>query len=232
MNPVHRGHVAMLHQAAARLELEGYAVLGGWLSPSHDAYLQPKARHLNTIGLSAAFRLEAARLTLSEDSLVEVGHWEASQPGHWPDFPVVCAALQQELRSTLLPGADVTVFYVCGTDHADKCGLAYGMGRGLGVVVVPRAGQTTSKDDPASLVYIAEPALGDMADFSSTKVRDAISRRDIEYIGHAQSDHAAKLLLQPDRAQFQNYTEDYAKLGVTAPVAAAAEEPAAETEQR
>ena len=98
MNPVHRGHVAMLHQAAARLELEGYAVLGGWLSPSHDAYLQPKARHLNTIGLSAAFRLEAARLTLSEDSLVEVGHWEASQPGHWPDFPVVCAALQQSSR--------------------------------------------------------------------------------------------------------------------------------------
>jgi len=60
MNPMHRGHVAMLYQARARLEQEGYTVLGAWLSPSHDEYLQPKAMCLRTIGLSAPFRVELA----------------------------------------------------------------------------------------------------------------------------------------------------------------------------
>ena len=42
MNPVHRGHVALVHQAAARLDSAGFNVIGCWLSPSHDKYLQPK----------------------------------------------------------------------------------------------------------------------------------------------------------------------------------------------
>eukprot|EP00966_Prymnesium_polylepis_P274740 6347604-Prymnesium_polylepis.1 len=87
MNPAHRGHSAMLHQARSRLEADGIAVLGAFVSPSHDAYVQPKAASLSTIGLSSALRLQAAQRTVADDPLVSVGAWEAQQPGHWPDFP-------------------------------------------------------------------------------------------------------------------------------------------------
>ncbi len=54
MNPAHRGHASMLHQARSRLEADGVAVLGAFVSPSHDAYVQPKAVKFGTIGLSGA----------------------------------------------------------------------------------------------------------------------------------------------------------------------------------
>ena len=90
MNPIHRGHVAMIHAAADRLRAAGYDVLRAYVSPSHDGYVQPKARGLSTLGLSAAFRLEVAQRAVADDPLVAVGAWEAQQPGHWPDFPQVC----------------------------------------------------------------------------------------------------------------------------------------------
>ena len=91
MNPIHRGHVAMIHAAADRLRAAGYDVLRAYVSPSHDGYVQPKARRLSTLGLSAAFRLEVAQRAVADDPLVAVGAWEAQQPGHWPDFPQVCS---------------------------------------------------------------------------------------------------------------------------------------------
>jgi len=42
LSPVHVGHVASLDIARAVLEAEGLAVLGGFLSPSHESYVRPK----------------------------------------------------------------------------------------------------------------------------------------------------------------------------------------------
>ncbi|CAL1171394.1 unnamed protein product [Cladocopium goreaui] len=143
MNPLHRGHAQLLHQAVDRLQREGFDVVGAWLSPSHDGYVQPKARKMNTIGFSAQFRLEAARRAVSEDSLLAVGSWEAKKPGRWPDYPEVAMALQRKLRKVekawkLTNGLKAgtlwqkglqghgEVFYACGTDHAQTQGLYRG----------------------------------------------------------------------------------------------------------
>lgn len=206
----------MLHQAAAALEEAGYSVIGAWLSPSHDGYLQPKARSLNTVGLSAAFRLEAARRTLQSDPLVELGSWEASQPGRWPDFPEVCHALQSHLDAHGLPGP-VAVFYACGTDHAHKCGLNRGMGH-TGVVIVPRDGESAGESRPEKRVYVAAPALGEVSSFSSTKVRAALGRSDSAYIARALSEEAAEFLLCPTPEELAQFSADYAKLGVESSV--------------
>ena len=52
---------------------------------------------IGTIGLTAPFRLALAAAATVPDPLVSVGAWEARQPGDWPDFPEVCAALCAEL---------------------------------------------------------------------------------------------------------------------------------------
>ena len=96
---------------------------------------------------------------------------EYLHPEHWPDFPVVCKALQTELANTAsLARKHVTVFYDCGTDHAKKCGLYCG-GRSWGVVVVPRAGERPQTENTENLVFVAEQAQGEIAAFNSTSVR-------------------------------------------------------------
>lgn len=224
MNPVHSGHVQLLHQAEQRLTAEGYSVLGAWLSPSHDMYLLPKAQSLRTLGLSGSMRLEIARRATLRDPLVDVGAWECAQEGYWPDFPEVCAALQSEFGSAAelkgLPGvegeeASFKVFYACGTDHAEKCGLYFGLPglNGLGVVVVPRAGESARNENPGRSVFVANPAEGDIASFSSTKVRKAIENNDSDYLQRALSPEAAHFLLRPTKEDYTAFPEDFSKLG-------------------
>jgi nicotinic acid mononucleotide adenylyltransferase len=206
MNPIHLGHVAMMHSAADRLRAAGYDVRGAYVSPSHDAYVQPKSRSLGTIGLSSGFRLAVADRAVASNSLVSVASWEAKQDGGWPDFPVVCKALQEDI------GSSTQVFYVCGTDHASKCALWHGMGD-IGVVVVPRAGEEggLEAENPKALLYVAGAAEGDAASFSSTKVRAALVAGDLEavtrYLGGA-----AELLLKPNAEEHAAFASDYAVL--------------------
>lgn len=228
MNPIHLGHVQLLHQAQERLEQEGFGVVGAWASPSHDGYVLPKCRALKTVGLTSAFRVEIARRAVADDPLVAVGSWEAEFPGHWPDYPVVVKALQEELAQ--LPEADKLrgangfpqVFYACGTDHAQKCNLYSGMGaqRDCGVVVVPRAGERPKGEKPKSRVYVAEAARGPVAALSSTKVRTALEARDFDVVSDAMSVEAARFLLQPTSAEYQLHEEpgrNYSKLRVPPP---------------
>ena len=232
MNPLHAGHAQMLHQAAARLREDGFAVVGAWVSPSHDGYVQPKAWSLGAVGLSAAFRLKLADHATADDRLVAVGAWEAQQPGDWPDYPLVAKALRERLHAlaVLEDGAlsrlrDARVFYVCGTDHAQKCGLYGGelkRAAGVGTVVVPRAGDMPSEQGAARAVagwgpYIAQPAAGDVASFSSTRVRSAIAAKDADAVRTMLSASAARFLLQPTAEEHECYSADYEKLGVSPP---------------
>lgn len=40
LNPVHLGHLEMLERAKRTMEENGYEVLAGWISPSHEGYVQ------------------------------------------------------------------------------------------------------------------------------------------------------------------------------------------------
>lgn len=203
----------MLHAAAERMRNAGHHVCAAYLSPSHDAYVGPKAKSLGTLGLSAALRLELARRTVAEDSLVAVSSWEATYQGHWPDFPVVCKALQLEATVAAL-GAQV--FYVCGTDHAKKCGLTRG-GRPFGVVIVPRAGETPPAERVSARVLVAAPAEGDAAAFSSTLLRAALRKHEEATVAAMTTPAAAALLLRPSAAEHSAFSDDYAKLGIAEP---------------
>ena len=219
MNPVHRGHVGMLQAAADRARAAGYHVLGSFISPSHDGYVQPKAASLGTFGLSARFRLEVARRAVVSVPLVAVASWEADFVGSWPDFPVVCSALQAQT------GGEVRVLYVCGTDHATKCGLWKGT-RKFGVIVVPRPGEAVCME--MDNVLVSAPAAGDAASFSSTKLREAIRKRDeaavLAFMG---APEAAALVLRPSAAEHEAYASDFEQIGILRPVAPPEPQPAA-----
>jgi len=221
MNPPHRGHMQLLHQAKARLELEGFTVLAAWMSPSHDAYVQPKAKSLGTPGLSSDFRLEIAKRIAAGDELVAVGAWEAKQPGGWPDYPEVVVALQKALEQVdKLQDFPLTTFYACGTDHAGKCGLYRGLDvDATGVVVIPRTGETPRPESAQHLVFVAEPSAGDVAAISSTKIRTALAQGDFETVAACMSQDAARFLMRPTAAEFSRFEAEYQKIGITEAVA-------------
>lgn len=173
LSPAHRGHIAMLGAARAALESKGWVVLGGFLSPSHDLYVGPKAAAHRSPHASAAHRVALAELVAADHPWIEVAKWEARQLERWPDFPVVAATCEQTLAKWKAKLGKVSVFYVCGVDHFRKCGLHLGLKGRLGVVVVPRAGAPVGKDIPDRSVLWAE-STAEVQDFSSTKVREAL----------------------------------------------------------
>ncbi|CAJ1436721.1 unnamed protein product [Effrenium voratum] len=222
MNPPHRGHAQLLRQASERLTKAGFAVAGAWLSPSHDGYVQPKARKLGTIGLSASFRLEAAERTVGDDALLAVGRWEAMKPGRWPDYPEVAVALQRKLRGVekawqLQDG--FKVFYACGTDHAQSRGLYRGFltERGFGVVIVPRAGDDASLEAPERSVFVADSIDGEGASFNSTMVRSALEKHRKSVVNRTLSGGAADFMLRPSSQDYCLFQEDFKKLGIEPP---------------
>ena len=185
MNPIHRGHVAMLDRAADKLSSLGIPVIGGWLSPSHDLYVGPKMSSLGTLNnfVPARHRINICRGVIKDHDRWRCSTWEASVPSHWPDFPEVCQTLAAHI-DLVYPESDVHVYYVCGADHARKCGLDRGGLAPTGVVIIPRANDAGDVDRPdlGVLWASANEAVEDgvlLREISSTAVRDALADGDI-----------------------------------------------------
>merc|ERR1712194_19695 len=150
---------------------------------------------------------------------VALGAWEARSDGGRPDFPDVATTLQEEMKKyvadahgLLGDSGKVRVFYVCGTDHAERCNLKRGLSwcrPDVGVIIVPRAGEKSPKDDAAKLVFVAEPIPGAASSFSSTKVRSALKSGDKAYIEQALSPAASAFLLSPTDAQKDMFRRDF-----------------------
>jgi len=189
LNPPHRGHAAVLCAARDVLTAAGYAVLGGFLSASHDLYVRPKAARAGVLAIPAAERSRLASLVLEGAGLAwaHAAQWEHSQHGHWPDFPEVVdalgAALAADPRTAAAAAAGrLTVFYACGEDHWRHVtggrrggGDFYDRAPRAGVVVVPREGRVPDADalNAARLVLAAGPTAPEVSALSSTALRAA-----------------------------------------------------------
>ena len=210
MNPVHKGHIDLIDQAKLRLWYAGYKVIGAWLSPSHDFYLQPKAFVAKTIGLSAEFRVEVTKRTVAKDPLIDVGLWESSQLG-FEDFPNVCLSLKKRIENAKID-FEITVFYACGTDHAKNMNLYNRRHEWGGVVVVPRKGQEVGIENPDFKVYVAQPGKEDISSISSTLIREAIAANKPEIVRKMMTGDAAEFLLNPTNEEKKKFSDDFDKL--------------------
>eukprot|EP00466_Bigelowiella_natans_P003033 jgi/Bigna1/86722/estExt_fgenesh1_pg.C_130064 len=181
--PVHIGHVDMLVRAKVAMEKNGYTVLGGWLSPSHDSYVSGKLH--GQFYAEAKHRAQCVKLLLEEDfAWIKVSTWECSVEGRWPDYPEVVGAAEANLHKQEFvrkSGKSIDIIYVCGEAHARKChwdkfGLRYGGSRkNKGVAIVPRKGRK-AVGNPSKKVFAVEAVNEKMEDISSTKIRDAFAK--------------------------------------------------------
>jgi nicotinic acid mononucleotide adenylyltransferase len=174
LNPVHLGHVAMFDRARDTLESEyGLAVVGGFLSPSHDAYLSGKYGDPRKFFI-AAKRLAMCAAATQAHPILAVASWESSASGHWPDFPEVTAELERVLAKRF-PDENLDVIYLCGQDHfrhAARAGLA-------GVAVMSRAGRSEKTDAARNIFAVPTGSDDPFSYISSTRIREALARNDI-----------------------------------------------------
>jgi nicotinamide mononucleotide adenylyltransferase len=174
LNPVTLAHVAMFETAKAGLEAEfGFEVVGGFLSPSHDRYLEWKNPLWGSS--SAEKRLEMCVAATQNHEFLSVGRWESSVVGYWPDFDAVTRALMDALKHRF-SGDAPEVLYLCGGDHFPNT-----QGRDLpGVCVVERDGQPGVTDEARNIYAIASDPDDRYREMSSTRVRKALSDDDVK----------------------------------------------------
>jgi hypothetical protein len=174
LNPVTLAHVAMFDMAKAGLEAQfGFEVVGGYLSPSHDRYLEWK----NPLGgsFSAEQRLGMCVAATRNHEFLSVGRWESSVAEDWPDFDAVTRALVDALKYRF-SGDAPEVLYLCGGDHFPNT-----RGRDLpGVCVVERDGRPGVTDEARNIYAIASDPGDRYREMSSTRVRKALPDDDVE----------------------------------------------------
>jgi len=130
--PPHAGHLEMMERARMAAEHAGYDVLGGYLSPGHDAYIDLKC---GALAIPATVRLRMCAEAIAGSPWLRVDPWEALHRRVSVNFTDVTARLRAYLRAHLDPRTEV--LYVCGGDNA-RFGLAFA-DRG-GCVIVGRRG--------------------------------------------------------------------------------------------
>ncbi len=179
LNPFHNGHLDILERARRTVENQhGFTVLGGFISPSHELYVRGKCERQAQFYFPTTIRVKLAQLACRDSDWIECGTWESSREGYWPDFPEVLSDLQRFLSEwPSTQGLNINVLYVCGLDHALRCGLSNGMGmESIGVVILPRSGEAPTQSIPSRLVFAATEDNAAVAQLSSTEVRKALER--------------------------------------------------------
>lgn len=130
-SPLHDGHVAMMQQAKTALEKSGSTVIGGYFSPSHDAYVCQKPFAC----ASAAERIEQCNSMLDASSWLMTDPWESLYNKTYINFTQVIARLQSYLSKHV--NRRIKVAYVFGSDNA--CFMHAFKHKGMGVCL-ERAG--------------------------------------------------------------------------------------------
>ena len=177
LNPAHRGHVDALRRARRCLETQGgYTVIGGFVSPSHDSYVQTKVSGKDHAKAAARLALLEALIADEEDLTpwVSAAAWESSpKRSGWPDYPVVIDSLRATLDANGF--SDITLFYCCGSDHARYIPGGFPRKRKVGVVVTARTGASPKRSIPDKLIYGVIEVNTKVEGLSSTKVRKALN---------------------------------------------------------
>lgn len=187
LNPIHLGHIEQFERARAALDERGYATIGGFLSPSHDAYVRPKMSSMLPPGSSLEMqfasgrdRLRLVSVATDASDWLSASSWEVNQPG-FRDFPDVLEACDTSIRAAgFLSRPQDCVMYVCGDDHYTKCGLRSGIPTARGtysVVVIPR-GVSIEKKGTAHAIIVSSTDVSPAAHLSSTKLRAALNAGD------------------------------------------------------
>jgi nicotinic acid mononucleotide adenylyltransferase len=166
-SPFHRGHVEMMERARTAYQAAGYDVVGGALSPSHDAYVSLKQN--GRAALDIGVRLEIMYRTLEDHSWLVAEPWEATGTPYALGFTDVIARTESVLKK-YFPHTPMEVAYVFGADNETFMHSFVGKGMAACVARGPSSTFTLQAEDwidPDRMMFVDEATQ----DVSSTFIR-------------------------------------------------------------
>eukprot|EP00971_Amphidinium_carterae_P169948 3367380-Amphidinium_carterae.1 len=182
-NPPHAGHIGMMRKARARLISAGYEVQAGIMAIAHRSWIWGKG----DLSLSDACRAEAIDKLAADSGCSSWLHADARGvlfKSYWQMRPI----LLQQYPNT-------TVFGVWGSDS----GRTFYEGPGICVF---RRGYSGPKEDTAAQHYTIEEE--EAHSHSSTKLRQAIFRKDFDAVASMTSNSLADMAKQWDIMDWSN----------------------------
>lgn len=111
--PIHTGHLAAMEVAKRCAESNGYNIVGGYISPGHDEYIDTK---VGPDVLNAEQRIALCEESVKGSDWLMVDRWEALVAGCAVNFTDVIIHLKRYLEYHV--NQDITIIYVCGSDNA------------------------------------------------------------------------------------------------------------------
>ncbi|XP_057822452.2 uncharacterized protein LOC131034873 isoform X1 [Cryptomeria japonica] len=182
-NPPTYMHLRMFELARDALLSDGYAVLGGYMSPVNDAYGKKDLA-------SAEHRIKLCELACEDSSYIMVDPWEAKQSSYQRTLTVL-NRVEFSLRTSGLVNADsLKVMLLCGADLLESFtmpgvwvpDMVKAICRDHGVVCISRDGKNVEKlifendilfENKRNIVVVDEVVSNNI---SSTKVRQILAR--------------------------------------------------------
>lgn len=111
--PVHQGHIQMMEKAKDYLELRGFQIVGGFISPGHDEYISAKNKEKAT---PVHYRIKEINDALKQYPWLSVDPWEGLFCKVAVNFTDVYERLRLYIQYHLKK--DIPIFFVSGGDHA------------------------------------------------------------------------------------------------------------------
>ncbi|CAF1376230.1 unnamed protein product [Rotaria sordida] len=144
MNPIHRCHISNMIKTKQYLEnIHDYNVIAGYISPTHDEYVQEK---LGNYFIPSHHRINMCQKAIQEENQQD---WLAVDKVECMDTFLnnVTYSLQEFINKNFNMEKAIRVIYVAGLDLFNRChGMNFlGQSHIGGVVVVYRYGQNTSR---------------------------------------------------------------------------------------
>jgi NAD+ synthetase len=148
--PIHNGHIDMMEQCKVAVEANGGVVLGGYLSPSHDRYVNGK---LANQSLSGRHRLRLCELATKSSDWIMADGWEALELRYPVNFTDVIIHLEQFLSAHVPTHKPIHIVYAFGSDHASFALTFVSRGK---AVCLHRPGSEKKFAEIAELEYFAD----------------------------------------------------------------------------
>ena len=115
-SPIHKGHVLCMEAAKEELERRHIRVVGGYISPSHDAYVETKDG--GRTRLDARKRLALCRMAVKDSRWLMVDGWESLCATVPVTFALVYDRLKNYLTRRFHGTMTIDVYFVVGSDNA------------------------------------------------------------------------------------------------------------------
>lgn len=135
--PLHDGHIHMMEVARSTLVANGYDVVGGYFSISHNSYVSKKPFNKSRIGPYE--RIAQCHKQVEDSNWLMVDPWESIYNSTYINFTNVLCRLEWYMQTYV--DKRIRVAYVCGGDNAGfmHCFQKHGIG-----VCVNRIGWSNS----------------------------------------------------------------------------------------